>query len=267
MLQSCAYCGEFAELTREHVVPNFIYKKNPLGKFGYHPRADTFVTYEAQIKDVCARCNNDRLSVLDKYLKTIYEDNNIDTLITDERTVTFRYDFDILCRALLKLTYNCLRFKGSDTAWLKPLSDYVLYGVDYPRYVGMRLGVEIVRCHKITEEEREFLDGEAKTWTHLPPHVIRFGQLGVQGADQLLIRYVFLKNYYFYIIEFLCITGKRSIRAALNLLSSALPDLVFLNVEKKAVAIKVSNTDTLDRYLDTAMALTDKWSAYVAKKG
>ena len=58
MSQACAYCGNIAPLTREHVVPSFVYKKNPLGKFGYNPKADAFITYEAQIKDVCAECNN-----------------------------------------------------------------------------------------------------------------------------------------------------------------------------------------------------------------
>jgi hypothetical protein len=267
MSQSCAYCGDVAELTREHVVPNFIYKSNPLGKFGYNPRADAFINWEAQVKDVCARCNNQHLSVLDSYLKYVYKDNHIDTLITDENPVRFRYDFVLLCRALLKLSYNCLRFKGSDTVWLKPFSDYILYGVDYPGHLGVKLGVEVLRCHKITEEERKYMDGEVKAWLYLPPHVIRFGQIGGKAVGDLLVRYVFLKNYCFYIIIFQRSIGRRAVRKSFTQFSSVFPDVVFLDFLKKAATIKISNTDALDRYSDTARALADKWLAYVAKKG
>ncbi len=61
----CAYCRYESQLTREHVVPNFLYKANPSAKFGYNVRADKFMIWEAQVKDVCANCNNNYLSKVD----------------------------------------------------------------------------------------------------------------------------------------------------------------------------------------------------------
>lgn len=267
MSQACAYCGNIAPLTREHVVPSFIYKRNPLGKFGYNPKADAFITYEAQIKDVCAECNNRHLSALDGYLKYFCDDNDLDRLVTDEKSVRVRYDFSLLCRALLKLSFNCQRFRGSSTGWLRPFSDYILYGVDSPGSIGVKLAVEVLPCHKITEQERQRFEGEAKTWEYLPPHAIRLGQIGGQVSECLFIRYVFLKNFCFFLVMFSRTTEHRLLRRAFDQFSSALPEAVFLNFEKKAVTIKVSKATAVDRYADTGALLADKWRTYVAKKG
>ena len=56
-------------MTKEHIFPSFLYRQFPDHKFGYNPRADRFLTCEAQIRDVCQRCNNGTLSELDAYAK------------------------------------------------------------------------------------------------------------------------------------------------------------------------------------------------------
>jgi len=131
MSVKCAYCSREAQLTREHVVPNFIYKQNPQAKFGYNPKADQFVLAEIQIKDVCAICNNEHLGKLDAYASQFYEQNEIGHFVTNEKKMRLAYDYALLSRFLLKVTFNCMRFKGDDTAWIKPFSDYILYGVDH----------------------------------------------------------------------------------------------------------------------------------------
>lgn len=181
MNATCAYCHATKSLTREHIVPRFLYKKNPLAKLGYNLKADRFLSWEAQIKDVCSRCNNERLSSVDAYLQKCCEANGIDKLITEESEVLFKYDFHWLCRALLKITYNCLRFKGKDLNWIEPFSDYILNGRTLPSNRGVKIGVEVVPCHKIKERERKYLPEEASDWRYLPPHMIRIGQ--IYGLD------------------------------------------------------------------------------------
>ena len=102
MSATCAYCSSEAELTREHIVPNFLYRANPRAKFGFNPKADRFITWEAQIKDVCLNCNGLYLSKLDSYAHQFCLENGIDRPITDEKTIRFVYDFSLLSRFLLK---------------------------------------------------------------------------------------------------------------------------------------------------------------------
>ena len=78
MSLTCAYCSNEAELTREHIVPNFLYRANPRAKFGFNPKADRFITWEAQIKDVCLKCNGHHLSKLDSYAHQFCSENGID---------------------------------------------------------------------------------------------------------------------------------------------------------------------------------------------
>lgn len=265
MSKSCVYCGRASALTCEHVVPNFIYKRNPLGKFGYNPKASKLLTWEAKLRDVCMRCNNQNLSNLDSYLNHIYEVNHIDVMITNEDVVPFRYDFPLLARVLLKLSYNCLRFKGTDIEWVKPFISYILRGEDYPDHLGMKLGIEVVRSHRITDEERKYLNGEAKGWVYLPPHVIRFGQIGGSASDGLICRYVFLKNYCFFIVIFQNLIHGQEFDRKLSQFSGALPDVTFLDPEKDMVEVSISSTDALDRYTDSAMVIADKWAEYLSR--
>src|SRR6185295_15223567 len=109
----CAYCSKQAQLTREHIIPSFVYAANPLAKFGYNPRARQFIHWEAQIKDVCARCNNELLSIVDGYAKRFCVANRIDLLVTTEKTFQFTYDWSWLCRFLLKVTFNSMRARGN----------------------------------------------------------------------------------------------------------------------------------------------------------
>src|SRR5687768_9028052 len=97
-MRMCAYCSKEADLTREHIVPKFLYEQHPLAKFGYNFKADTFLSWEAQIKDVCQKCNNDLLSKVDAYGKRFCLENRIDTFVTTERECKLTYDFDWLSR-------------------------------------------------------------------------------------------------------------------------------------------------------------------------
>ena len=58
-----------------------------MAKFGFNLQADRFISWEAQIKDVCSACNNELLSKVDVYAKRFFIENRIDRLITDEKRI------------------------------------------------------------------------------------------------------------------------------------------------------------------------------------
>lgn len=267
MSTSCAYCGNAAELTREHIVPSFLYKANPLAKFGYNLKADRFITWEAQIKDVCSRCNNDYLSKVDGYAKEFLSENKVDRLITNQHHVTMAYDFGFLCRFLLKVTFNCLRFKGQDTHRLIPFSDYILYGVDYPGTLGIKIGVEVLPCHKIADHERESLPDTLKESDYLPPHMIRIGQIIGLTTERLFARYVSINNFFFHLLIFKRSMPTSEFQTAVRTLSTQCPNVVFLDTHSSTVTVKVSSTDTMTRYADTAATLIDRWREFERGQG
>src|SRR5262245_37975395 len=49
MARTCAYCGNPGPLTREHVVPDFLYRDFPDQKLGYHEQAKKFLTFDAMV--------------------------------------------------------------------------------------------------------------------------------------------------------------------------------------------------------------------------
>jgi hypothetical protein len=261
----CAYCECEAQLTREHVVPNFLYKANPLAKFGYNLRADKFMTWEAQVKDVCADCNNRHLSEVDSYAKGFFKANHIENMITEEKTVRITYDHSWLSRVLLKISFNCLRFKGEDVHWIEHFRHYILHGTDFPPHHRIKIGIEVVSCHRITEKERARLTGEAKNWKYLPPHMIRMGNVYGVFSDDVFARYVFVNNFYFYCIVCRETGAPEKLRTAMKRLSSACPSVLFLHPHKTAASIRVTDTSTADKYADTAAMLSDKWAEHLKK--
>jgi hypothetical protein len=267
MSATCVYCSSEAELTREHIVPNFLYRANPRAKFGFNPKADRFITWEAQIKDVCLNCNGLYLSKLDSYAHQFCLENGIDRPITDEKTIRFVYDFSLLSRFLLKVTFNCLRFKWQDTEWVRPFSHYILYGADHPANLAIKLGVEVAPCHKIAESERPHLPDESKHWDYMPPHMIRIGQISGMLSSFIFCRYVFVNNFCFYVIVLKRSVAANEIRTALKQFRGALPNVIFLDSHVKAMTLKVSSITAMDKYQDTANTLMDKWHEYIREQG
>ncbi len=110
----CAYCGRSGSLTREHVLPAFIYeyegKRSAAAQLGNFKAGDEDVIAEAefQIRDVCAKCNSGVLSSLDGYGKTLYE-KYFGHFAMPGMKIVFEFDYQQLMRWLLKITFNCAR--------------------------------------------------------------------------------------------------------------------------------------------------------------
>lgn len=122
MNRKCAYCGDESHLTREHIWPAFFNEKTEPRQFIYNGRVRKFHKGELRISDVCQRCNNEKLSLLDSYLSEIYN-QNLKKVISPGESAELNYKYDLLLRVLLKISYNSARAFDSDSDIVKAHKD------------------------------------------------------------------------------------------------------------------------------------------------
>jgi len=111
-MKKCSYCNAGGSLTKEHIWPSSLIKKYEGGLRTYNKRNHNFHDSDPVIKDVCAECNNVKLSKLDAYLSSLYDDYFASPLSPGEST-EIEYDYDLLLRSLLKISYNSSRASAS----------------------------------------------------------------------------------------------------------------------------------------------------------
>ena len=138
----CAYCGLESVPTRDHVWPKcFLDKVGRDRHAHYSPKSGKVHGADYLVKDVCATCNNNKLSVLDTYFCSLYDEYFC--LPRDSGSVIeFSYNFDLLLRALLKIAYNTARSSSTEVRPLVRLAKYVLDGGTTPE--GVALVAELV---------------------------------------------------------------------------------------------------------------------------
>lgn len=126
----CVYCGSANNLTKEHVFPNFIYKIIKQKQFSSINGVENIFVGAPTIRDVCNICNNGVLSELDSYGKTLSERYFINTVYDK---VDFYYDYNLLLRWLLKVTFNGSRaFKSTFDSFYKYISYITGKSQEYP---------------------------------------------------------------------------------------------------------------------------------------
>lgn len=70
------------------------------------------VAGEAKVKDVCGTCNNGPLAQLDSYGKSLLFDCGLLVSNYTKTNLSLSYDFPLLLRWLLKISFNSARTDG-----------------------------------------------------------------------------------------------------------------------------------------------------------
>lgn len=104
MPKLCAYCDSPRKLSREHIWPDGFLRR---GKFDlkYSARAGRSFLGDLTIRDVC---NNGPLSTLDDYACKLY-DSNFQHFPEQLEEVAFSFEYSVLTRWLLKISFNSAR--------------------------------------------------------------------------------------------------------------------------------------------------------------
>lgn len=112
----CAYCGKEAKGTREHIISCAILDLFPECFLTFDPARDAVYESDPTIKDVCAECNNQKISYIDSYAKEFIGSYFINTYTEDDR-VEIKYNYPMIQKMLLKYAFNDMRSKKQDCSF------------------------------------------------------------------------------------------------------------------------------------------------------
>jgi len=192
-MNCCAYCGRIAPPTKEHIWPNSPIDRFEEGLRTYNPHSGQFYTGDPTVKDVCGDCNSGRLSGLDTYLCSAF-DQFMHRVLLPGDSARLEYDYDMLLRSLLKITYNSSRVMtdAKIAATLARFAPFILNG-GHHRNVSLRLQIVTASraLNPITEVSHEF-----------GPHALRTGTMAYQGPLQqrFFVRLVGINSYWFFLM-------------------------------------------------------------------
>jgi hypothetical protein len=201
MPDSCAYCGSGGPLTKEHLFPAWMHRRAPdYGALFHAPAEEKLIGGEPRIKDVCHPCNSEILAKLDDYAIPLY-DTYFANIVRAGESVVFGYDYDMLARWLLKVSYNFSRANhADDAARLAACTDYILYG--HPRPDGLAVFVQLIIPYRLNPAEQLQVQADFPGVVEIPPLAHRISRANVPeiGIEFGVARMVALNSYHFYVL-------------------------------------------------------------------
>lgn len=180
-MKKCSYCGKESKLTKEHIWPKCIIKRAPELEMKYLQSQNKVFTRELMIADVCSDCNNTKLSHLDSYICGLYDQyfGNF----REKENFEFAYNYDLLLRSLLKITYNSSRTVTKNNNFFEKFKDYILNGGKTREDIIIKLDIVAP----------SLINGQI-----LYPKSARCGTLDIGlHSDNFIVRMVALNSYYF----------------------------------------------------------------------
>lgn len=112
----CAYCGKDAKGTKEHIISSSILELFPECFLTIDGDRKIIHQGDPMIKDVCADCNNEKLSYIDSYAKSFIENYFIKKYSKDD-VLNVEYIYPMIQKMCLKFAFNDLRSRKKDTSF------------------------------------------------------------------------------------------------------------------------------------------------------
>lgn len=194
-MKGCAYCGKDKDYTREHIYPNFILRSFEHKMLTINDKTNYYYEADPVIKDVCSECNNGVLSNLDAAFVNLYH-NYMSKPINAGDSVHFSFDYNLLLRELLKISYNSVRASKNAyeaTSILKRFIPYIIGKSQ--KNLGVMLSLLIVTSSNA-------IDPLSKNVIYkLEPNLLRNGEVsGLHISSNIFItRLVAFNSFWFYL--------------------------------------------------------------------
>lgn len=182
MPRVCAYCGSGNRLTREHLFPRFLDRLMPTYDVNLSSSRPGKVTGAMTIRDVCQRCNNERLATLDEYGRSFCM-KNVRRFVAPGGVGSLTYEFHRLARWFWKVHYNTVRADSDKAGSYRTLIPYIL-GDDEDAPQPQTLMAGVIKAYKTTPAERA-----RHKWPIMFPRAVR-------AADVKLGEYEYLAHVY-----------------------------------------------------------------------
>jgi hypothetical protein len=147
------------------------------------------------IRDVCKRCNNERLSALDTYGRGFCV-ANVRRFVGPGERGSLLYDYHKLARWLWKVHYNTARADKTNPSLYRRLVPYIL-GDEHDPPQPQSLLAGVLKAYKTTPEERA-----KHRWEIIFPRAVRAADvtLGPFQPIRVLARSLSLNSYIFWSI-------------------------------------------------------------------
>lgn len=190
-MKKCAYCGQQAELTKEHIWPKNLISRNGM-THAYNPKTERIHQGEPVIRDVCEPCNSIKLSQLDNCLAEEFE-KTFSNIVQRGSGIDFHYSYQLLLRIILKISYNSSRAANSpkSTSTLARFKTYILDGGYAPR--------AMLRLQIVTPGRR--FEPSGKDLSEAVPRLFRNSMLAYNGrlGNRFLVKLVAINSFWFYL--------------------------------------------------------------------
>ena len=112
----CAYCGNEAKGTKEHIISCAILDLFPECYITFDDARNKIHESDPMIKDVCADCNNNKISYIDSFAKEFIGQYFIEKH-SEDSAVEIEYDYVMIQKMLLKYAFNDLRSHKEDCSF------------------------------------------------------------------------------------------------------------------------------------------------------
>lgn len=250
-MKLCSYCNKQGKLTKEHIWPKCLINRMPELEANYLDSIKKFVSSDLVVSDVCAECNNTKLSVLDSYLCKLY-DSYFNTYRETKQVFIFEYDYELLLRCLLKITYNSSRTIQKNENYFIKFRNFILNGGEVFENIVIKLDI-------ITPS---IIDG-----VNVYPKSARCGPIDVGfKTDNFILRMISINSFYFYILilkkEF--IEGN-SLSECQEILSRV-PGTIVHPYRRDTLLNKFSDANTYSVHIDFVLKSENDFNNYVDKK-
>jgi hypothetical protein len=257
MSKTCAFCDQEKPLTKEHVWPScFLYR---MGRSAAHysPKSGKVHGGDYIVSDVCKDCNSVHLSPLDDYFCKLY-DEALSTPYGANSIITFSFDYDMLCRAILKIAFNTARSAGSEIAPFLRLRDYILHGGICPD--GVALIAELVSPSYIEDNSGP----SPKIKEVLPDKLYRSIRAGLltPNGEAVLVRIVAVNSFFFHLLLLRHEFNYESFSMAKEEFLSKIKGSVCLESGLRSINLHSSPQDSLSSMLPMLLKNKDQYSRF-----
>lgn len=232
--RKCAYCFQEKKLTKEHIWPKCIVKRTPELGLKFLDSKKIVTKSELVISDVCGDCNNRLLSPLDNYFCSLF-DKYLVNFIEEKKPFIFEYNYDLLLRSILKITYNSSRTVTREDNEFERFRNYILFGNEIREDIVIKLDIitpSVVNAVKVY------------------PKSARCGTFRVnKKTDNFILRMLSLNSFYFYIL----ISKEKQIAndeivKEFNDVFNEVPGTIIHPYQNQVILNKFSTEDTLSSH-------------------
>jgi hypothetical protein len=253
--KQCAYCGRTdRKLTKEHLWARSLHQRLQKARgdkqhLFWLSRLDKEVETEPQIRDVCDVCNNGVLSHLDSYICKLW-DKFFSRIHERGDFVRFSYDYDLLCRWLLKLCYNSARIHKFDEFVYPHLVPFILTGS--PPEIEFRLFLQIVPPGLISVSELEEMGLHSDKPLRWEPDLNRvgFAQFTAYDGRKKILRAVHLRSYSFSLAFFQPEAKDSDINEFLSVFLLQKQDAKYIPPGSNSITLMCDGMDALESFRD-----------------